>query len=158
VLATILFTDIVGSTRLAAELGDAAWRALLAEHHRTARSLLERHGGREVKTTGDGIVATFDGPARAIRCAIAIRDAMRLLGLEVRAGLHAGEIELQGDDIAGLTVHIAARVESLADPGEVVVSRTLKDLVVGSGVAFSDRGTHALKGVPGEWQLFAVDG
>jgi class 3 adenylate cyclase len=157
VLATILFTDIVGSTRLAAELGDAAWRRLLADHHRTVRDLVARYGGREVKTTGDGIVATFEAPLRAIRCAIAIRDAPRGLGLEIRAGLHVGEIELQGDDIAGLAVHIAARIEASAGSGEILVSRTLPDLVVGSGVGFVDRGTHALKGVPGDWHLFSID-
>jgi class 3 adenylate cyclase len=157
ILATILFTDIVGSTRLAAELGDAAWRALLAEHHRTARRLLERYGGREVKTTGDGILATFDAPARAIRCALALREPLGALGLAIRAGLHIGEIEISSDDISGLAVHIAARVGALAGDGEVVVSRTLKDLVIGSGLSFRDRGEHSLKGVPGDWQLSAVD-
>jgi class 3 adenylate cyclase len=158
VLATILFTDIVGSTRLAADLGDAAWRRLLGEHHRTARELLARYGGREVKTTGDGIVATFDAPLRAIRCALAMRDALLGLGLEIRAGLHVGEIEVQRDDIAGLAVHIAARIEALAASGEVLVSRTLPDLVVGSGLRFVERGSHALRGVPGDWQLFSVEG
>ena len=157
VLATILFTDIVGSTRLAAELGDAAWRRVLAHHHRTVRELVARYGGREVKTTGDGIVATFEAPLRAIRCAIAVRDALRGLGLEIRAGLHVGEIELQGDDIAGLAVHIAARIEASASSGEIFVSRTLPDLVVGSGLRFDDRGMHVLKGVPGEWHLFSVE-
>jgi class 3 adenylate cyclase len=157
VLATILFTDIVGSTRLAAELGDAAWRRLLGEHDRTARETVGRSGGRLVKSTGDGIVATFDTPLRAIRCALALRDTLRGLGLEIRAGLHVGEIEIHADDIAGLAVHIAARIEALAGSGEVLVSRTLPDLVVGSGMTFVDRGTHTLKGVPGEWQLFAVE-
>ena len=157
VLATILFTDIVGSTRLASELGDAAWRRVLSEHDRTAREVLARHGGRWVKTTGDGVVATFDAPLRAVRCALALGDALRTLGLEIRAGLHVGEIELHGDDIAGLAVHIAARIEAVASPGEVLVSRTLPDLVVGSGVRFVERGTHALKGVPGDWQLYAVE-
>jgi class 3 adenylate cyclase len=157
VLATVLFTDIVGSTRLAAELGDAAWRRLLSEHDRTAREVLARHGGWWVKTTGDGVVATFDAPLRAIRCALAMQDALRISGLEIRAGLHVGEIERHGDDIAGLAVHIAARIEALAAGGEVLVSRTLPDLVVGSGLRFLERGTHALKGVPGAWQLFAVE-
>jgi class 3 adenylate cyclase len=157
VLATILFTDIVGSTRLASELGDAAWRRVLSEHDRTAREVLARHGGRWVKTTGDGVVATFDAPLRAVRCALALGDALRTLGLEIRAGLHVGEIELHGDDIAGLAVHIAARIEAVAASGEVLVSRTLPDLVVGSGVRFVERGTHALKGVPGVWQLYAVE-
>jgi class 3 adenylate cyclase len=156
VLATVLFTDIVGSTDLAAQLGDHRWQALLADHHRAVRQQLARHGGQEVKTTGDGFLATFDGPARAIRCAIGIRDAMRDLDLEIRAGLHTGEIELQGDDIAGLAVHIGARVAALAGSGEILVSSTVHDLVVGSGVAFIDRGSHVLKGVPGEWHLFAV--
>jgi class 3 adenylate cyclase len=157
VLATVLFTDIVGSTRLAAELGDAAWRRLLGEHDRTARETVGRSGGRLVKSTGDGIVATFDTPLRAIRCAVALRDTLRGLGLEIRAGLHVGEIEIHADDIAGLAVHIAARIEALAGSGEVLVSRTLPDLVVGSSMTFVDRGTHTLKGVPGEWQLFAVE-
>ena len=157
VLATILFTDIVGSTHLAAELGDAAWRRLLSDHHRTAREVLARYGGREVKTTGDGIVATFDAPLRGIRCALVLRDALQDLGLGIRAGLHVGEIEVQSDDIAGLAVHIAARIEALATTGEVLVSRTLPDLVVGSGLRFVDRGSHPLKGVPGEWQVFAVE-
>jgi class 3 adenylate cyclase len=156
ILATVLFTDIVGSTRLAAEMGDARWEALLAEHHRVARRHLDRFGGHEVKTVGDGFLATFDGPARAIRCAAAIRDGVREIGLEMRAGLHTGEIEVQPDDIAGLAVHIGARISALADAGEVLVSRTVTDLVVGSGITFEDRGNHVLKGVPGEWQVFAV--
>jgi class 3 adenylate cyclase len=156
VLATVLFTDIVGSTEVAARLGDERWQALLDEHHRTARRLLDRFGGHEVKTVGDGILATFDGPARAIRCAVALRDAIEELGLEMRAGLHTGEIEVQVDDIGGLAVHIGARIASLASPGEVLVSGTVKDLVVGSELAFEDRGSHTLKGVPGEWRLFAV--
>jgi class 3 adenylate cyclase len=157
VLATILFTDIVGSTSLAAELGDAAWRRILAEHHRTARAEVARYGGREVKTTGDGIIATFDSPLRAIRCALGMRDALRDLGLTIRAGLHIGEIEIQREDIAGLAVHIAARIEALASSGEILVSRTLPDLVVGSGLRFVERGSHELKGVPGTWQLFSVE-
>jgi class 3 adenylate cyclase len=156
VLATVLFTDIVGSTRLAAELGDARWHALLGEHDRVARAQLERFAGSEVKTVGDGFLATFDGPARAIRCAVAIRDALAELGLEIRAGLHTGEIEVRADDIAGLAVHIGARISALAQGGDVLVSSTVKDLVVGSGLAFEDRGSHELKGVPDEWRVFAV--
>ena len=156
VLATVLFTDIVGSTKRAAEIGDMRWRALLAEHDRTVRRLLERFGGREVKTTGDGFLATFDAPARGIRCAMALRDAVRDLGLEIRTGLHTGEIEVMSDDIGGLAVHIGARIASLAAHGEVLVSGTLKDLVLGSGFVFEDRDTHVLKGVPGEWRLFAA--
>lgn len=156
VLATILFTDIVGSTLRAAELGDVRWHALLAEHNRVVRRLLERFGGREIRVVGDGFLATFDGPARAVRCAIAIRDGVRDLGLEIRAGLHVGEVEVQPDDIAGLAVHIGARVGALAEAGEILVSSTVKDIVVGSGLSFSDRGTHELRGVPGEWRLFAA--
>ena len=156
VLATILFTDIVDSTGLAAEMGDERWRGLLAEHHRIARRQLDRHGGREVKTVGDGFLATFDGPARAVRCAVAIRDELASLGLRIRAGVHTGEIELQPDDIAGLAVHIGARISAAAGAGEVLVSGTVKDLVVGSGLSFDDRGTRELKGVPGEWRVFAV--
>lgn len=158
VLATVLFTDIVGSTRLAAEMGDERWHALLAEHYRVARRQLDRFGGHEVKTVGDGILATFDGPARAIRCAAAIRDGVVELGLDMRAGLHTGEIEVEADDIAGLAVHIGARISALANGGEVLVSSTIKDLVAGSGLAFEDRGSHVLKGVPGEWRLFMVTG
>jgi class 3 adenylate cyclase len=155
-LATILFTDIVGSTRRAAELGDKAWRALLNRHNEIVRRELERHRGREIVTTGDGFLATFDGPARAIACARAIRDEVRTAGIEIRAGIHSGEIELQGDDIAGIAVHIGARVMALAGGGEVLVSRTVVDLVAGSGIAFEARGVHPLKGVPGEWPVFAV--
>jgi len=154
VLATVLFTDIVGSTARAAEIDDARWQALLGEHHRLVRRQLERFGGREIDTAGDGFLATFDGPARAIRCALAIRDGLSGIGLEVRAGLHTGEIELQGDDIAGLAVHIGARVSALAGAGEVLVSSTVKDLVAGSGLTFEDRGSQVLKGVPGEWHVF----
>jgi class 3 adenylate cyclase len=157
VLATVLFTDIVGSTGLAAQLGDARWQVLLEEHHRAARRLLERFGGREVKTTGDGFLATFDGPARAVRCAIALRDGVRELDLEIRAGLHTGEIEVQPDDISGLAVHIGSRIAGSAGAGEVLVSGTVKDLVVGSGITFEDRGLHVLKGVPGEWRVFAAE-
>ena len=156
ILATVLFTDIVGSTRLAAELGDERWQALLHDHHRVVRQLLERFGGHEVKTVGDGFLATFDSPARAIRCAGAIREAVREFGLEIRAGIHTGEIEVQPADIAGLAVHIGARISVLARDGEVLVSSTVKDLVVGSGIAFEDRGTHHLRGVPGEWHLFTA--
>lgn len=156
ILATILFTDIVGSTQLAAEMGDERWNRLLGEHHRASRRQLERYGGREVKTVGDGLLATFDGPARAVRCALAIGDSLAELGLTIRAGLHTGEVERQGQDVAGLAVHIAARIAALAGGGEVLVSGTLTDLVVGSGLRFEDRGSHVLKGVPGEWRVLAV--
>ncbi|OBI99098.1 adenylate/guanylate cyclase domain-containing protein [Mycobacterium asiaticum] len=156
VLATVLFTDIVDSTRRAAEMGDRDWRALLDAHDAVVRSQLSRFRGREVNTTGDGFVAMFDGPQRAIRCAMAIRDAVRALGIEVRAGLHTGECEVRGDDIGGIAVHIGARVSALAGPNEVLVSSTLRDLVIGSGLEFEDRGAHQLKGVPGEWRLSAV--
>jgi class 3 adenylate cyclase len=155
-LKTVLFTDVVDSTRRAAELGDTAWRDLLTTHDRLVRREIARERGREVKTVGDGFLATFDGPARAIRCARATRDAVRPLGIEARAGLHTGECELRGDDIAGMAVHIAARVSAAAGPSEVLVSSTVKDLVVGSGIDFADRGAHELKGVPGEWRLFAA--
>ena len=157
VLATVLFTDIVGSTVRAAAVGDRRWRALLSEHQHIVRQQLARHGGHEVKTIGDGFLATFDAPARAIRAAIGIRDAVDGTGLEVRAGLHTGEIEVSPDDIGGLAVHIAARISALASGGEVLVSGTVRDLVVGSDIAFEDRGARALKGVPGEWRVFAVD-
>jgi class 3 adenylate cyclase/alpha-beta hydrolase superfamily lysophospholipase len=156
VLATVLFTDMVGSTERAAQLGDREWRALLDAHDRIVRRQLERFRGREVNTLGDGFVATFDGPGRAVQCACAIRDAVKALELEVRAGLHTGEIELRGDDVAGIAVHLAQRVSALAEPGEVLVSRTVTDLVVGSGLQFTGRGTHELKGVPGTWDLYAV--
>jgi class 3 adenylate cyclase len=156
VLSTVLFTDIVDSTSRAGELGDERWRALLAEHDRLTRAELERGSGREIKTTGDGFLATFDGPARAIRTALAIRDAVRAIGFEVRAGLHTGEIELVPDDVAGVGVHIGSRIASLAGPGEVFVSSTVKDLVAGSGIAFDDRGSHVLKGIPDAWRVFAV--
>jgi class 3 adenylate cyclase len=157
VLATVLFTDIVGSTQRAADLGDERWLELLHSHDAVVRRQLERFQGREVNTMGDGFVATFDGPARSIRCATAIRDAVRALGLEVRAGLHTGEVELSDWDVAGIAVHLAARVAAAAGAGEVLVSRTVVDLVVGSGLTFAARGAHALKGVPGEWELFAVE-
>jgi class 3 adenylate cyclase len=156
VLATVVFTDIVGSTERAAQVGDRAWRTLLDAHDRVVRRQLERFRGREVKTLGDGFVATFDGPGRAIRCACAIRDAVKALEIEVRTGLHTGEIEMRGDDVAGIAVHLAQRVSTLAQPGEVLVSRTVTDLVAGSGIQFGDRGEHDLKGVPGAWRLFAV--
>ena len=155
-LLVLLFTDIVGSTERAAELGDHRWRQLLDSHGDLVARQLARFRGRLVKTTGDGILATFDGPARAINCASAIRDGVRALGLETRAGLHIGEIELRGNDIGGIAVHIAARVLEKAEPGEVLVSRTLTDLVVGSGLRFEDRGEHELKGVAEKWQLFAA--
>jgi len=156
VLATVLFTDIVDSTRRAAEMGDRDWRALLDAHDAVVRSQLVRFRGREVNTSGDGFLAMFDGPQRAIRCAMAIRDAVKALGIEVRAGLHTGECEVRGDDIGGIGVHIGARVSALAGPNDVLVSSTLRDLVIGSGLEFEDRGAHQLKGVPGEWHLFAV--
>jgi class 3 adenylate cyclase len=156
VLATVLFTDIVGSTQTAHELGDRRWRELLEQHHVVVRRALERFQGREVDTAGDGFLATFDGPARAIRCAREIADGLRDVGLEVRAGLHTGECELLGDKVAGVAVHTGARVASLAQPGELLVSSTVKDLVAGSGIEFEDRGVHELKGIPGEWRLYAV--
>ena len=157
VLATVLFTDIVGSTEKAAALGDSRWRNLLDKHHATIRSNLARFRGHEVKTTGDGILATFDGPARGVRCACAVAEEIRPLGIDVRAGLHTGECEMMGDDVGGIAIHIGARVASLAGAGEVLVSRTVKDLVAGSGLRFTDRGSQALKGVPGEWQIYAVE-
>ena len=156
VLATIMFTDIVGSTARAAELGDAAWSDLLARHHTLVRGELVRFRGDELDTAGDGFFAAFDGPGRAIECAAAIRDAVRSLGLEVRAGLHTGEFERVDGKLGGIAVATGARIASLAEPGEVLVSSTVKDLVAGSGLEFEDRGAHELKGVPGEWRLFAV--
>jgi len=158
VLATVLFTDIVGSTEKAAALGDRRWRALLDDHHAMIRAVLTRFRGREVKTTGDGFLATFDGPARGVRCACAIADEIKSLGIDIRAGLHTGECEMIGDDVAGIAVHIGARVAGLANAGEVLVSSTVKDLVAGSGIRFSGRGTVPLKGIPGEWQVFAAEG
>ena len=157
VLATVLFTDIVGSTERATKLGDRAWRDLLDAHDGVVRRQLERFRGREVNTAGDGFLATFDGPGRAILCACAIRDAVRALGIEVRAGLHTGEIELRGGDVAGVAVHIGARVAAMAGPGEVLVSGAVPPLVAGSGIAFEDRGERELKGVPGTWRLYAVE-
>jgi class 3 adenylate cyclase/esterase/lipase len=156
VLATVLFTDIVGSTEKAAQLGDRRWRDLLEQHNDIAHRELAHFRGREVKSTGDGVLATFDGPGRGVRCARAICDSVRALGIELRAGLHTGECELLGDDVGGIAVHIAARVAAQAGPGEVLVSSTVKDLVAGSGIEFEDRGTPPLKGVPGEWRLYAV--
>jgi class 3 adenylate cyclase len=156
VLSTVLFTDIVGSTQRAAELGDKTWGDLLQSHHAIVRKQLERYGGTEAGTAGDGFVALFDGPARAVRCALAIVADVRQLGLEIRAGLHTGEVEFGADGVRGLAVHIGARIGALAGPGEVVASRTVKDLVVGSGIVFRDRGRAALKGVPEEWELFTV--
>jgi class 3 adenylate cyclase len=156
VLATVLFTDIVDSTRKAAEIGDRDWHALLDAHDAVVRSQLARFRGREVNTSGDGFLAMFDGPQRAIRCAMAIRDAVQALGIEVRAGLHTGECEVRGDDIGGIGVHIGARVSALAGANDVLVSSTLRDLVIGSGLEFEERGSYELKGVPGEWHLFAV--
>jgi pimeloyl-ACP methyl ester carboxylesterase len=156
VLATVLFTDIVGSTQRLAELGDRRWRDLLAGHDAMVRRQVIRFGGRLIGSTGDGALATFDGPARALSCAQAIGAGASQLGIEVRAGLHTGEIEVVGDEIGGIAVHIAARVADLAGPGEVLVSRTVCDLVAGSGLAFDDRGVHELKGVPTPWQLYAV--
>ena len=158
VLVSVLFTDIVGSTERAASLGDQRWRSLLDRHDQIVREQLRIFRGREVNTTGDGFVASFDGPARAIRCGQVIIDAARALDIELRIGIHTGECEVRGNDLGGLAVHIAARVGSLASPSEVLVSGTVKDLVVGSGIEFNDRGDHVLKGVPGSWKLYAVAG
>jgi class 3 adenylate cyclase len=156
ILATVMFTDIVGSTERASELGDRRWRELLDEHEKVTRGELDRYQGHEVKTTGDGVLATFDGPARAIRCATSLASATDRLGLPVRVGLHTGECERRNGDIGGIAVHIGARVMAEAGPGEVLVSRTVKDLTVGSDISFEDRGARQLKGVPGVWELFAV--
>lgn len=156
ILATVLFTDIVGSTKRAVELGDRDWRELLAQHHAIVRRQLARFRGHEVNIAGDGFLATFDGPGRAIRCAVSICREVRSLGIDVRAGLHSGECQVEDSKVEGIAVHIGSRVAATAKPGEVLVSSTVKDLVVGSGIAFEDRGMHALKGVPGEWHLFAV--
>jgi class 3 adenylate cyclase len=158
VLATVLFTDIADSTGRAASLGDRRWRSLLDAHDRTVREQLRRFRGREVNTTGDGFVASFDGPARAIRCAQSIVEATKAIGLETRAGLHTGECEIRGEDLGGLAVHIAARVAAAAAPGEVLASGTVRDLVIGAGIVFADHGEHELKGVPGTWKLYAVEG
>ena len=158
VLATVMFTDIVDSTRRAAELGDRPWRAVVERHDTVVREHLARFRGREIKSLGDGFLATFDGPARAVRCAAAIAQAVRVLGIEVRAGLHTGEIELRGNDIGGIAVNVAARIAAIAGPGTALVSNTVRDLVAGSGLRFEDRGRHALKGLPEELQLYAVLG
>lgn len=152
----MLFTDIVASTETAASMGDQRWRSVLDSHDRLVREQLRHFRGREIKTTGDGFLASFDGPARAIRCARAIVEVVEALGIKIRAGLHTGECEVRGDDLGGLAVHIAARVGASAGPGEVLVSGTVKDLVAGSDIAFSERGEHQLKGVPGTWKVFAV--
>ena len=156
VLATVLLTDIVGSSERAAELGDRRWRDLLEAQHALVRGELARWRGREVDTAGDGFLATFDGPARAIRCACAIRDGLHALGVEIRAGLHTGECEIIGGKVGGIAVHTGARVAASARPGEILVSGTVRDLIVGSGIELEDRGVHSLKGIPGEWQLLAV--
>jgi class 3 adenylate cyclase len=153
----VLFTDIAGSTERAAALGDRRWRELLEQHHSMVRRKLTEFRGREIDTAGDGFLMSFDGPARGVRCANAVIDDARGLGLEVRAGLHTGECELMGDKLSGLAVHIGARVAANASPGEVLVSSTVKDLVAGSGLRFADRGMRILKGVPGEWRIFALD-
>ena len=157
VLATVLFTDVVGSTETASRLGDRAWRTLLDRHHEVIRRELARWRGREVDTAGDGFLATFDGPARAIRCAVAATERVHDLGLQIRAGLHTGEVEIAGDDVRGIAVHIGSRVSSLAAPNEVLVSRTVADLVAGSGIVLAERGEHALRGVPGTWLVYAVE-
>ena len=157
-LATVLFTDIVGSTQQASRVGDRQWRELLNVHDDLARRLVEEFGGQLIKTTGDGILATFDGPGRGIGCAAAVKDELGGIGLQIRAGLHTGEIELRDGDVGGMAVHIAARVMAAAEPGEILTSRTVRDLVVGSDVALQDRGSQPLKGVEGSWQLFAVVG
>jgi class 3 adenylate cyclase len=156
VLATVMFTDIVGSTERASEMGDSRWRGLIERHDELMGEQIKRHSGRMIKTMGDGVLATFDGPARAIHCACSARDAVRPLGVEIRAGLHTGECELIGDDVGGIAVNIGARVGAKAEAGEVLVSRTVTDLVAGSGIEFTGRGSHPLKGVPGEWELYAV--
>jgi class 3 adenylate cyclase len=157
VLATVMFTDIVGSTAKAAELGDKRWRELLASHLAAVRGELSDFRGREVKTLGDGFLATFDGPARAISCGQAITNSVRSLGIEVRIGIHCGEVELMGEDVSGIAVHIAARIGAIASAGEVLVSSTVKDLVAGSGIRFDDRGTKVLKGIAEEWRVFAAE-
>ena len=156
ILSTVLFTDIVDSTNRAAAIGDDAWRTLLERHNEIVSRQLEHFSGSEVKQLGDGVMATFGSPARAIQCALAIAEEVKALGLEIHAGVHSGEIELFGDDIGGIAVHIGARIAALSGPGEVLVSRTVKDAVIGSNIAFIDRGVHQLKGVPGEWELFAA--
>jgi class 3 adenylate cyclase len=156
ILATVLFTDIVDSTRKAAEAGDRQWRRWLDEHDRVARQTVEKHRGRWIKSTGDGLLATFDGPGRAVRCALALGPAVRPTGLLLRAGLHTGEIELRGDDVGGLAVHAASRVMAQSEPGEVWVSRVVTELTAGAGLKFAERGARDLKGLPGAWELFAA--
>jgi DNA-binding NarL/FixJ family response regulator len=156
VLATVMFSDIVSSTERAAAIGDRRWRDLLDRHDELIRRELTLHGGREIKTTGDGFLALFDGPARAIRCAVAIREALHAEGVDVRIGLHSGEVELRGEDVGGIAVNLGARVAATAAPGEIVVSSTVRDLVVGSDITFVDRGEHSLKGVPDRWRLLAI--
>ena len=158
VLATVLFTDIVDSTRRATELGDQRWRELLERHNEMTRAEVDSFQGRLVKDTGDGVLATFDGPTRAVLCATAIAERIPQIGLDVRSGLHTGECVRRGDDIGGIAVHIAARIAAKANAGEVLVSNTVKDLVYGSGITFKDHGAHLLKGIPGEWQLFTPIG
>jgi class 3 adenylate cyclase len=158
ILTTVLFTDIVGSTERAASVGDQRWRSLLDAHDRTVREQIRRFKGQEINTTGDGFVVSFDGPARAIRCAQAINVAMKPVGVDLRMGLHTGECEVRGADLGGLAVHIAARIGALATPQEILVSSTLKDLVIGSGIEFTERGQYDLKGVPGTWNVFAAAG
>jgi class 3 adenylate cyclase len=155
-LATVLFTDIVESTERARALGDQRWRELLDRHDEAARRLVDQEGGRLIKRTGDGVLALFDGPGRAIRCALALRAELRASGIQIRAGLHTGEVDLRSDDMGGIAVHIGARVMAAADPGEVLVSRTVQDLVGGSGITLEDRGTYTLKGLDHQWQLFAA--
>jgi len=155
-LATVLFTDIVRSTERASRIGDRQWSVLLDKHDRVARELVDRSGGRLVKSTGDGLLATFDSPGAAIRCATALRDRLQEIGIEIRAGLHTGEVQPRGADVGGIAVHVAARVMGAAGDGEVLVSRTVRDLIAGSDVALEDRGSYALKGIGGEWQLYAV--
>jgi class 3 adenylate cyclase len=158
VLATVLFTDIVGSTERVARMGDRAWREQLEEHHAVARQEIARWRGREINTMGDGFLAVFDGPARAIRCALALHERLSHLGISIRAGLHTGEVTMSDDDVSGIAVHVGARVAACAGPGETLVSSTVRDLVIGADLAFSDRGVTPLKGVPGEWRLYAVGG
>jgi class 3 adenylate cyclase len=156
VLATVMFSDIVASTELAAEAGDRSWRATLDRHDAMVREELAAHGGREIKATGDGFLALFDAPARAIRCAVAIRERLRSVGLEVRIGLHSGEVEMRGEDVGGIAVNIGSRVADVGEAGDVMASSTVRDLVAGSGIGFADRGEQTLKGVPDRWRLFAV--
>ena len=156
ILSTVLFTDIVDSTRQAAELGDSEWRALIRRHDDIVRGQLQHYGGKEIDRTGDGFLSAFESPARAIRCAQAIGAAVQSLGLRVRAGVHSGELEVLGHHLGGIAVHIGARITALAGPDEVLVSQTVRDAVIGSGIAFEDRGAHELKGVPGQWQLYVA--